>query len=282
MEPRFGVDFSGVRVHTSHEAAALNQAVGAQAFTHGQDIYFGAGKSPEVSDLTAHELTHVVQQTRGSRISSLSHPPVQSMQSKCAACSLRDPIAAACPTCTSGASRDKAETVALLRSSNLWLSPASYSGRERTIIADSIIGDSITRLQRLTNDSAILTFPPSHATTRFIQRVAGADDVAIGAVLAWCASGTAVTLVIDEIFQVGKWLIWGSGPFQQNWCATLFSALFGCVFGVAGGAAERMIFGEAATLGAAGFLRWAQQKLLMAGYSQVAGKVGLAIAKAGC
>ncbi len=65
MEPRFGVDFSGVRVHTSHEAAALNQAVGAQAFTHGQDIYFGAGKRPEVSDLTAHELTHVVQQTGG-------------------------------------------------------------------------------------------------------------------------------------------------------------------------------------------------------------------------
>jgi hypothetical protein len=43
----------------------MNQAVGAQAFTHGTDIYFGAGKSPAVSDLTAHELTHVVQQTGG-------------------------------------------------------------------------------------------------------------------------------------------------------------------------------------------------------------------------
>jgi len=78
MEPRFGVDFSGVRVHTSHEAAAMNQAVGAQAFTHGQDIYFGAGKSPEVSDLTAHELTHVVQQTGGKQVptSSLKAPVV--------------------------------------------------------------------------------------------------------------------------------------------------------------------------------------------------------------
>ena len=78
MEPRFGVDFSGVRVHTSHEAAALNQAVGAQAFTHGQDIYFGAGKSPEVSDLTAHELTHVVQQTGGKQLltSSLKAPVI--------------------------------------------------------------------------------------------------------------------------------------------------------------------------------------------------------------
>jgi hypothetical protein len=43
----------------------MNQAVGAQAFTHGSDIYFGAGKSPGISDLTAHELTHVVQQMGG-------------------------------------------------------------------------------------------------------------------------------------------------------------------------------------------------------------------------
>src|SRR5262249_6515686 len=34
-------------------------------FTHGQDIYSGAGKSPTDLRLTAHELTHVVQQTVG-------------------------------------------------------------------------------------------------------------------------------------------------------------------------------------------------------------------------
>ncbi len=63
MEPRFGCDFSQVRVHTDGEAVQMNQALSAQAFTHGSDIYFGAGKSPSISDLTAHELTHVVQQT---------------------------------------------------------------------------------------------------------------------------------------------------------------------------------------------------------------------------
>jgi hypothetical protein len=63
MEPRFGADFSQVRVHTDSQAVQMNQAVGAQAFTHGSDIYFGSGKSPGISDLTAHELTHVVQQT---------------------------------------------------------------------------------------------------------------------------------------------------------------------------------------------------------------------------
>ncbi|MEQ8997202.1 MAG: DUF4157 domain-containing protein [Coleofasciculus sp. B1-GNL1-01] len=63
MEPRFGADFSGVRVHTGGEAVQMNQELGAQAFTHGSDVYFGAGKSPGNNELTAHELTHVVQQT---------------------------------------------------------------------------------------------------------------------------------------------------------------------------------------------------------------------------
>jgi hypothetical protein len=65
MEPRFGTDFSGVRVHTGSEAQHLNRALNAQAFTVGQDIYYGASKSPTDLRLTAHELTHVVQQTGG-------------------------------------------------------------------------------------------------------------------------------------------------------------------------------------------------------------------------
>ena len=47
MEPRFGVDFSHVRVHTGSDAIQMNRDVGAQAFTHGSDIYFGAGHSPD-------------------------------------------------------------------------------------------------------------------------------------------------------------------------------------------------------------------------------------------
>jgi hypothetical protein len=62
MEPRFGADFSSVRVHTGGEAVQMNQELGAQAFTHGSDVYFGQGKSPGNNELTAHELTHVVQQ----------------------------------------------------------------------------------------------------------------------------------------------------------------------------------------------------------------------------
>jgi hypothetical protein len=72
MEPRFGADFGGVRVHTGGEAAQLNRALSAQAFTHGQDIYLGEGRYGPDSDagkrLLAHELAHTLQQGASKRI----------------------------------------------------------------------------------------------------------------------------------------------------------------------------------------------------------------------
>jgi hypothetical protein len=65
MEPRFGADFSNIKVHTDSNAVQMNKELGAQAFAHGSDIYYGAGKSPGKNELTAHELTHVVQQNNG-------------------------------------------------------------------------------------------------------------------------------------------------------------------------------------------------------------------------
>jgi hypothetical protein len=66
MEPRFGHDFSRVRVHTDNGAAAAAKAVNATAFTVGEAIFFGVGQySPATNDgrrLLAHELTHTVQQ----------------------------------------------------------------------------------------------------------------------------------------------------------------------------------------------------------------------------
>lgn len=40
----------------------MNKELGAHAFTHGSEIYYGAGKSPGKDELTAHELTHTIQQ----------------------------------------------------------------------------------------------------------------------------------------------------------------------------------------------------------------------------
>ncbi|MEM8527861.1 MAG: DUF4157 domain-containing protein [Bacteroidota bacterium] len=66
MEQAFGTDFSGVNIHTDSDAVQMNKELGAQAFTHGKDVYFNSGKyNPENSQgkhLLAHELTHVVQQ----------------------------------------------------------------------------------------------------------------------------------------------------------------------------------------------------------------------------
>lgn len=66
MESGFGTDFSNVRVHTDSTAVQMNKNLGAQAFTHGRDIYFNEGKYNPESDsgkhLLAHELTHTVQQ----------------------------------------------------------------------------------------------------------------------------------------------------------------------------------------------------------------------------
>lgn len=63
MEPRFGADFSQVRVHTGPQAAQMNRAMGSLAFAYQQDIYFGEGRSPSDHHLLAHELTHTLQQT---------------------------------------------------------------------------------------------------------------------------------------------------------------------------------------------------------------------------
>src|SRR5262249_4954205 len=66
FEPRFGHDFSRVRVHTDAKAAESAQAVNAAAYTVGRDVVFGNSQyTPQTGTgqrLLAHELTHVIQQ----------------------------------------------------------------------------------------------------------------------------------------------------------------------------------------------------------------------------
>jgi hypothetical protein len=69
FEPRFGYDFGSVRVHSDARAAAAAEAVGAEAFTVGTNIVFGAGgyrpDSAAGRHLIAHELGHVAQHAEG-------------------------------------------------------------------------------------------------------------------------------------------------------------------------------------------------------------------------
>jgi len=73
FEPRFGYDFSQVRVHADNAAAHATSSLQARAYTLGSDIVFGSGEYAPGTDagnrLIAHELVHVVQAgiTEGNR-----------------------------------------------------------------------------------------------------------------------------------------------------------------------------------------------------------------------
>ncbi len=62
MEPRFGINFSHVRLNTDKHAQQTASQIQARAFTYGNDIWLGEGESEHDFDLMVHELTHVVQQ----------------------------------------------------------------------------------------------------------------------------------------------------------------------------------------------------------------------------
>jgi hypothetical protein len=72
MEPRFGADFSRIRIHRDVRAAQASRQLNAAAFTIGHQIYFGQGQwqpdSAAGRELIAHELTHTIQQGAAGQI----------------------------------------------------------------------------------------------------------------------------------------------------------------------------------------------------------------------
>lgn len=66
LERATGTDLSAVRIHRNAESARSAEAHGADAYTIGQHIHFGAGKYDPASEsgqrLLAHEVAHTVQQ----------------------------------------------------------------------------------------------------------------------------------------------------------------------------------------------------------------------------
>lgn len=67
MENSFGASLDRVRIHANGEAGEISRSLNAEAFTYGNDIYFGANRyNPATNsgiELLAHELTHTLQQT---------------------------------------------------------------------------------------------------------------------------------------------------------------------------------------------------------------------------
>lgn len=70
FEPRFGHDFSHVRIHADARAAESARSVNSLAYTVGRDVVFGVGQyAPGTAagqQLLAHELTHTIQQQSAS------------------------------------------------------------------------------------------------------------------------------------------------------------------------------------------------------------------------
>ena len=72
MERAYGEDFSDVRLHDDGQSMAAAEAISAEAFTSGDDIYLGRSAPPVGSEagnaLIAHELAHVTQKRRAERV----------------------------------------------------------------------------------------------------------------------------------------------------------------------------------------------------------------------
>ncbi|MDM0085098.1 DUF4157 domain-containing protein [Variovorax sp. J31P179] len=89
MEPRFGADFGGVRVHTGEAAATQARKLDAAAFTTGRDIHFGKGRfqpdTPAGKELIAHELTHTIQQGAVSQAPKSATPATPAVRERPAA-----------------------------------------------------------------------------------------------------------------------------------------------------------------------------------------------------
>jgi hypothetical protein len=101
MESRFGFDLSGVRIHADSASAP---AISALAYTVGQDIVFAPQRyAPTQADgrrLLAHELAHVVQQSRGVSGSGADPDPALEYDAERAA----DAVAGGAPAPVSGSS----------------------------------------------------------------------------------------------------------------------------------------------------------------------------------
>jgi hypothetical protein len=79
FEPRFGRDFSDVRVHTDDAAAESARSIAARAYTSGSEVVFAEGEyrptTAEGRELLAHELAHVAQQSTGAREPEIRRQP---------------------------------------------------------------------------------------------------------------------------------------------------------------------------------------------------------------
>jgi len=130
---------SGVRLHTDEGAACAANSLGARAFTHGRDIFFNRGEyAPHTRagrHLLAHELTHVVQQSRGGgapraiqRAPQTPPPPAPPGVAPAPAPPAPAPVAPASPVAPGAPPTSGAPTFTLADGTHIERSPQVYPG----------------------------------------------------------------------------------------------------------------------------------------------------------
>lgn len=159
FEPRFGRDFSDVRVHTGDRAATAADAIHARAYTLGSDIAFAAGEFDPQRDagrrLIAHELTHVVQQQGGAA------PALRRTLTATSRCPPNVHSAPADPIAELTADDERAQLMALGTSNVLAMEALTF---EDPTFGRSYVSDAYERRFGL---------PPAAARGRFRNRFTG-------------------------------------------------------------------------------------------------------------
>ncbi|MGB8900067.1 MAG: DUF4157 domain-containing protein, partial [Methylocella sp.] len=148
FEPRFGQDFSDVRVHTGTHSAESAREVHARAYTVGANIVFGPSEFAPTTlrgrELLAHELAHTIQQSSSSGAAPSLDP--NSIFEKTAERAGHDvangrSVSGSLPTCGVGLARNLAtpeyynerELVQAIEHTKERLKQPSYAGREQDL-----------------------------------------------------------------------------------------------------------------------------------------------------
>ena len=164
FEPRFGYDFSKVRIHSDAQAAESARAVNALAYTVGDRVAFASGRySPQSREgrrLLAHELAHTIQQTSPAAAATRTANPGAAIPSRAFKSNRALHAAAPGPTAPSvpcGASRQMQRKIELRDQPN-------YSGFARVP----------ELLNRLSTISPNLKFTLGHSNALNIESKSGA------------------------------------------------------------------------------------------------------------
>ena len=153
MEPRFGFDFSSVKLHTDAQAAESARAIQAQAYTAGHHVVLGAGRSGADRRLLAHELAHVVQQAELAGFSTLRRQPASTANT-----GEYIPVTGAPEHQPTNESKDKAEVLGRLDVDDLFtknpaisqrvLAIADELGLDPGMLAESLYAETATAWMR--------------------------------------------------------------------------------------------------------------------------------------